>query len=161
MLYQNSLHVVPKQNWAIVYCLIVIYRCTHAQSKPRARRAHNIGVVNDISRHVEAWMMSERSSQTLSRCCSLHLGPKWHGVVTSLSLSFRFILLASYLHSLSAARRWLRPAGQVELHFLELPFSHSTLFSCLPSSCCRCHAVAALGYKPQYKKLKPLTALQP
>ena len=32
-----------------------------------------------------------RSLQTLARCCSLRLAPKWHGVVTSL-----FTLLASF-----------------------------------------------------------------
>ena len=33
--------------------------------------------------------------QTLSRCCSICLMPNWHGIVSSISLSFHFTLPAS------------------------------------------------------------------
>ena len=91
-------------------------------------------MTEDISRHVEAWTKDVKAKlQTLARCCILHLGPKWHGVVTSLSLSFHFILLASCLRSFSAARQCLQPAD-LGLHLLKLFFSlHFVSLSC--SSC--------------------------
>ena len=76
-----------------------------------------------------------RILQKSARCCNLRLAPKWHGVVTSLSLSFRFILLQGVDCGLHAG---------LGLHFLELLFFLSTLSSSLPSFCCRCYALAAL-----------------
>ena len=76
------------------------------------------------------------------RWCSVRPAPKWHGVVTSRSLSFRFILLVSCLRSLSVARGWLWYAS-LGFYFLELL---SILSSFLASFCGCCNALAALCY---------------
>ena len=40
-----------------------------------------------------------RTLQTLAKCCSLHLAPKWHGIATLVSLFLYFIYFYFLLHS--------------------------------------------------------------
>ena len=65
-----------------IHTVLHVGVCTHVQSKPCARKVHSRGVVNDWRpRHVKHGQ----------RYWSLRLVPRWHGLVTSLLLSFHFI----------------------------------------------------------------------
>ena len=74
--------------------------------------------------------MSLMRLQTLVRCCSICLAPKSHDVLTSLSLSFHFTLLAS-LPSLPYCCKMLTAlCWPLWLHFISFCFSlHSVCLS--------------------------------
>ena len=86
-----------------IYIYIYRWRLLHTCRDMRLH-AHSRGVVND-------W----RPTWTKAMCCSLCLAPRWHGVVTLISLSFRFI---PCLPLGSVERLWLRSAG-LGFHFFE------------------------------------------
>ena len=84
-----------------------------------------------LGTRLEAWMVETR---TKARCWSLRLAPRWHGAVTSPSLSFRFIPRL--------------PLAFAPLVLQGVDFSllaSDSTSSSLPLFC-RCHAMAVLCY---------------
>ena len=147
--------------WSLQHMYIHITRCTHAQNKLRMQGTYT-GVVKGRGGHVEhsdaltrsGKVSFSESSNTLVRCCSLHLEVQWH-IGNSLLLSFHWTLCLCFLVLQVIDCGLLAPLT---------PFPRGSVFcSILPSSLplyCWCwHALAALWW-PRYESVRVLVPLQ-